>query len=207
MRIHPLLAQRILYLVLVGGMTLQIHGLDDRDVLETTGPIDVRRQYQEYTETFPESMNLNVTLPRVRSGEFVNIDSITTGKTVILSFLSLTCYQCMKDLPKWADLDRDLARPSAAELVFVAAGPSRRYAAAMLQRHTRFAFPVLYDSTGVLADTNQIPEIPSTVLLDSHRRIQLAGSPVLRAEVYEMYRDMIADHTGGATGVFGTGTQ
>lgn len=121
------------------------------------------------------------------------MDSITAGKIVILSFLSLTCYQCVQDLPRWAVVNQDIARSDTVELVFVTTGPSRRYTATLLRRNKDFTFPVFFDSTNAVVESNGIPETPSTVLLDFDRKVQLAGSPALRTEVFEMYRDKISE--------------
>ena len=185
--------RQILYVVLAGALIVLLILLFERGAFRASAPIDVHRQYQEYTETFPDSINLHFSLPLLQSGRLVNVDSITAGKPVILSFLSPTCYQCLQDLPKWTAVGEDIARANSVELIFVATGPTRRHTAALLRRHEDFAFPVVFDSTNAVAEVNGIPEVPSTVLVDADREVQLAGSPVLRAEVFEMYRDKVSE--------------
>ena len=88
------------------------------------------------------------------------------------------------DLEKWGVLNIEFLGPNGVVVVFVVGRASRKYAAAMLRRYEDIMPIVLYDSTDVLATLNQIPDIPSTVLIDDHRRVRLAGSPVASSALF-----------------------
>jgi len=153
---------------------------------------------REYIASFPEHMNLDVTLPSIWSGKSVDIDSITVGKPAIVSFISLSCLQCVQDLGKWGVLNNEFFGPNGVVVVFVVGRASRKYAAAVMRRYEDIMPIVLYDSTDVLATLNQIPGIPSTVLIDDHRRVRLTRSPVASSQVFEMYRQWVVNSAGGA---------
>ncbi len=187
----------ILYFMLICVAVLQFRIIQSMNVSVSSRADNGQSANREYTASFPEHMNLKVTLPSVWSGKSVDIDSITVGKPAIVSFISLSCLQCVQDLEKWGVLNDEFLGPNGVVLVFVVGRASRKYAAAVLRRYEDIMQIVLYDSTDVLATLNHMPGIPSTVLIDDHRRVRLAGSPVASSQVFEMYRQWVVDSTGG----------
>jgi len=177
-----------LLLGVVAIMTIQVILLEvQRQPSVVASVPEIRKQYRQYTKTFPREINMKVELPLLRTGATVDLGALTAGKTTILSFLSFTCYQCLQDLHKWMELDKELQVAENVKLIFIASGPSRQYVMTLFNRYPKFSLPVLYDSTESIVRSNNIPEVPATVLLNTSGQVVLAGSPVLRPEVHDMY--------------------
>lgn len=175
------------FLLLTAILVFQLYLLNTQQAASGTA-VDIEAQYIEYTRKFPRQITLDHVLVDLETGAPVHLAPRVAGKNVILTFMSLTCYQCSQDLPNWVPYQQELESYRDVALVFVVTGPSRRYINHMLRRHPAFTLPVLFDSTNTLVEANGIPEVPATLLLDQQRRVLVAGSPILRPEVRRMYQ-------------------
>jgi hypothetical protein len=154
--------------------------------------------YDNLLRKFPDQIVFPEYFTELYTGRKISTQDHAIKRVKILSILSVTCVQCMNDLPKWNEYYEQINNSiseSSQEYVdfdFVVSGYTKEYVSYMISRHPEFNFPVLYDSSNALVVENGIPDIPATLLLDHDDRVVLVGSPVLRADIGRQYSDSIS---------------
>jgi len=123
------------------------------------------------------------------------------GRIVVLKFWGTWCPICLETLPDFQTYYTDTL-PRDVVLLSVdreyAAGDSTRAAIQALVRERGWTFPVLYDSTGAVADSFGVRSYPTTVVLDRRGRIrfvnrrELGGQYLARQQVKALLEETAA---------------